>query len=317
VRIGRHCSTAGSLERAAQTAVAAGANAVQIFSASPRMWRAKPPDPVQIKLLQAERDKHDIWPLVIHDSYLINLAAPHSIVRDKSIEAFRGEIERALLIGAEYLVTHPGNYKGLTAEQGILNVAEAMILAWRNVDPALTKKPKLAILLENTAGAGAQLGGKFEELATIRALVTPYLDIPVNFCLDTCHCYVQGFDLASEAGFQQLIVNAEESLGLKNVPVFHTNDAKAPLGSHLDRHANIGAGYIGLEGFRRLLNHPRVCENTPCEKAFICETPVDQPGDEKRDVTALKELVSPKKRSTSKQSSPNGTKNGYRTPRST
>lgn len=312
MRIGRHCSISGSLERAAQTAVAAGANALQIFSASPRMWRAKRPDPVQVKLLQAQRDKHDLFPLVIHDSYLINLAAPPSIVREKSIEAFRFEIERALLIGAEYLVTHPGNYRGLTPEQGILNVAEAIILACRHVDPQLVRNSSLSILLENTAGAGAQLGGKLEELAAIQKLVTPFLDFPMGFCLDTCHSYVFGFDLACEAGFQQFLAKAEAALDLQNVPVLHSNDAKAPLGSHLDRHANIGAGYIGLEGFRRLLNHPKLCD-----KAFILETPVDKPGDDKRDVAALKELVSRKKRSTSKKLSPSGTIAGHKTRRST
>jgi deoxyribonuclease-4 len=300
------------LERAGLEAAGLGANTLQIFSASPRMWRAKTPDAAQVRLLRAQRDQHDMFPLVIHDSYLINLAAPPSEVREKSIAAFQGEMERALVIGAEYLVAHPGNYKSLSAEQGMLNVAEAMVLAWRGVDPALSADARLTILLENTAGAGAQLGGKLEELATIRALVQPYLDIRVGFCLDTCHCYVAGFDLASEAGLTQLMTEAEQHLGLDHVPVFHANDAKMPLGSHLDRHANIGAGYIGLEGFRRLLNHPKLCD-----KAFILETPVDQPGDDQRDVTALKELVSPKKRSTSKRSRPSGTPGGRRTLRST
>jgi len=295
------------LDCAAKAAVEAGANTLQIFSASPRMWRTKLPDPGQIKLLEAERQKHDLRPLVIHDSYLINLAAAPGEIREKSIDAFQGEIERAATIGAEYLVAHPGNYKGLSAEQGMLNVAEAIILAAREV-----KSSRLTLLLENTAGAGAQLGGKLEELATIRDLVTPYLEMPVGFCLDTCHCYVAGFDVAQEAGLAEFIRHADAVLGLENVPVFHANDTKMALGSHLDRHANIGAGYIGLEGFRRLLNHP-----TLTEKAFICETPADQPGDEKRDVTALKELVSPKKRSTLKKSSRAGTKSGRKTHRST
>ncbi len=312
MRIGRHCSTSGSLERAALEARAAGAEALQIFSASPRMWRAKRPDPVQVELFHKRREEFDLWPLVIHDSYLINLAAPASVVREKSIEGFCGEIERALIIGADYLVTHPGNYKGLSVEQGMLNVAEAMILAWRGVDEALAKRAKLTILLENTAGAGAQLGGKLGELATIQKLVSSYIDIPIGYCLDTCHCYVAGFDLASEAGFQELMTEAEERLGLENVPVMHTNDAKMPLGSHLDRHANIGHGYIGLEGFRRVINHPKLSE-----KAFILETPVDKPGDDKRDVTALKELVSPRKRSTLKRLSPSGSTGGRKTPAST
>ena len=273
------------------------------------MWRAKAPNPEQVSQLNQLRERHDLTPLVIHGSYLINLAAPPSVIREKSIEGFRGELERALLIGAEYLVTHPGNYKGLTVEQGMLNVAEAMALAWRGVDAKLTANAKLAILLENTAGAGAQLGGKLGELAAIRELAGPYLDIPIGYCLDTCHCYVSGFDVARQEGLTKLVREASDTLGLEHVPVIHTNDAKTALNSHCDRHANIGAGYIGLEGFRRILNHPELRA-----KAFILETPVDKPGDDLRNVRALKELVSPKKRTTPKKSSPSG-RNGGRTTR--
>jgi deoxyribonuclease-4 len=138
------------------------------------------------------------------------------------------------------------------------------------------------------------------------------VDIPIGYCLDTCHCYVFGFDLASETGLARLIETAEETLGLKHVPVIHSNDAKTPLNSHLDRHANIGAGYIGLEGFRRILNHPKLRG-----KAFILETPVDKPGDDLRNVRALKELVSPKKRSTINKLSQSGRSAGPRMNRST
>jgi deoxyribonuclease IV len=287
VRIGVHSNTGGSLERAAINAHQLGANTFQIFSASPRMWRARAPDKMQVQLLAAERAKHDLTPLVIHSSYLINLAAPPSEVRENSINAFRGELERALIIGAEYLVVHPGNYKDVTLEQGLLNVAEALALSWREVDDALKVKPRLSVLLENTAGSGAHLGGDLSELATIQQLAARYLDIPIGFCLDTCHCHVCGFDLASEAGFETLVAAARETLGLEHIPVIHANDAKAPHNSHLDRHANIGAGYIGLEGFRRILNHPDLRA-----KAFILETPDDKPGDHLRDIAALKELVS-------------------------
>ncbi len=312
MRIGIHTSTSGALEKSALKAHELGANTFQIFSASPRIWRAKAPDVEQVKRLRMHREKHDLHPLSIHDSYLINLAAPASPFREQSINAFTGEIERALIIGADYLVAHPGNYKGLTLEQGILNVAEALALAWRGVDESLQQRANLQILLENTAGAGAQLGGKLEELGTIRQLVTPYLDIPVGFCLDTCHSYVSGYDIATEAGLQQLVELASETLGLENVPVFHANDAKMPLNSHVDRHSHIGAGYIGLEGFRRILNHPELQS-----KAFILETPVDKPGDDLRNVKALKELVSQNKRSTQKKSSPGGTPAGRKTRRST
>ena len=312
LRIGLHTSTAGSLERAALKAAELGANTFQIFSASPRMWRARRPDSGQIKNLRRIREQSDLTPLVIHDSYLINLAAPHSEIREKSIAAFSGEIERALLIGADYLVAHPGNYKGVTVEQGMLNVAEGLALAWRAVDASLKHNPRFTVLLENTAGAGTQLGGNLAELATIRQLTAPYLDVPLGYCLDTCHCYVSGFDIATPAGFEHFVSHASQVLGLVNIPVLHANDTKMKLGSHCDRHAHIGSGYIGLEGFRRILNHPELRS-----KAFILETPVDKPGDDLRNVQALKELVSPKKRSTLKKSSRSGSKSGPVTRRST
>jgi len=269
------------------------------------MWRAKTPDADQVKRLRELRARHDLTPMAIHDSYLINLASAPGEIREKSIDAFRGELERALVLGAEYVVAHPGNYKGLSVEQGMLNVAEAIALAWRQVQDGLKARPSLTILLENTAGAGAQLGGKLDELATIRDLAQPYVDLPIGYCLDTCHCYVSGFDVSEEKGLERLVAAASDSLGLENIPVIHTNDTKMALGSHCDRHAHIGSGYIGLEGFRRILNHPKLCE-----KAFILETPVDEPGDDLRNVTALKELVFPKKRTTTRKLSRSGTRNG-------
>jgi deoxyribonuclease-4 len=313
LRIGIHTSTAGSLERAATKAHELGANTFQIFSASPRMWRAKPPDPIQVRLLSKARERHDLAPLVIHNNYLINLASEDAVLRHRSIEALTGEIERALLIGAEYLVSHPGNYKDLTLEQGIVNVAEALATAWRNVDAQLRKRSKLTILLENTAGARNQLGGDLHDLALIRQLALPYLDVPIGYVLDTCHLFVYGRDIATEKGLAAAVKEADEILGLHNVPVIHSNDSKTALSSHLDRHQHIGHGYIGTEGFRRILGHPRLRE-----KAFILETPVDNPGDDLRNVRALKELaLFPNKRSTIKKSKTSGTRGGKRTPPST
>ena len=276
------------------------------------MWRTKSPDLEQIKLLKKAREEYDLTPMVIHGSYLINLGAPHGEIREKSIDGFRGEIERALQIGADYLVVHPGNYKGQSVEQSMLNLAEAVALAWRAVDPQLAANARLTVLLENTAGAGAQLGGNLEELAAIRQLVSPYLDVPVGFCLDTCHCYVSGWDVAEQQGLDKFVAAAATILGLQHVRVIHANDTKMKLASHCDRHANIGSGNIGLEGFRRILNHRDLRS-----KAFILETPVDQPGDDLRNITALKELVFPRRRSTLKKSSRSGTNVGQRTRRCT
>jgi deoxyribonuclease-4 len=156
------------------------------------------------------------------------------------------------------------------------------------------------------------MGGDFSELAIIQQLASGYLEIPIGFCLDTCHCHVYGFDLATEDGFEELLAAVRETLGWERIPVIHANDAKTPCHSHVDRHANIGAGYIGLEGFRRILNHPDLRD-----KAFILETPDDLPGGHLRDVATLKELVSPKKPSTPRKSSRSGTSAGRKTRRST
>src|SRR5579863_1675571 len=195
MRIGLHTSISKSLEGAALRAAELGANTFQIFSASPRQWKASSPSAASIALLNRARDKYDLTPLVIHDNYLINLAAADQIVWAKSVEAFRGELVRAIAIGAEYLVAHPGNYKGQTVEQGILHFLEGLATAAEGL-----KFDKLMLLVECTAGAGAQIGGRLEELNAIRELALQMTHLPVGFCLDTCHLLVSGYDVSTEAG---------------------------------------------------------------------------------------------------------------------
>jgi deoxyribonuclease-4 len=184
MRIGLHTSIAKSLEGAALRASELCANTFQIFSASPRQWKASSPSAASIALLNRARDKHDLTPLVIHDNYLINLAAADEVVWAKSVEAFRGELERGIAIGAEFLVAHPGNYKGQTVEQGIFRFLQGIAQA-----AAGLKFGKLMLLAECTVGAGAQIGGRFEELAAIREFAPRMTDLPVGFCLDTCHLF--------------------------------------------------------------------------------------------------------------------------------
>jgi len=280
VRIGIHTSIAKSLEHAALKAGELGANTFQIFSASPRMWRAGKPDPEQVKRLKDARSRLGLQPLVIHDNYLINMAAADAAIRERSIQVFREEIERALVIGAEYLVMHPGSYKGQSLEQGIVTLAQSLGTAAVGL-----KAQNLTLLIENTAGSGSALGSRFEELRAIRELARSLMDLEIGFCLDTAHCLAAGYDVATAAGLRQTVKEAEEILGLANVPVIHTNDSKAPLGSRVDRHQHIGQGYIGIEGFRRILNHP-----TLRRKAFILETPIDRPGDDLSNIGMLKNL---------------------------
>jgi len=280
LRIGIHTSIGKSLEDAALTAAKWGANTFQIFSSSPRQWRASVRTESEVKLLHRARERHDLYPLVIHDSYLINLASCTESLRARSIAAFRGEIERALAIGAEYLVAHPGNCKGHSVEEGIHCVIRSLAEAAQGLE---TKK--LTLLLENTAGAGAVLGSRFEELGSMRQYAAEHTDLAIGFCIDTCHCHASGYDVATAAGLKKTVAEIDRQLGIDNVKVIHANDSKTPLGSHVDRHEHIGAGYIGEEGFRRILNHPKLRH-----KAFILETPTYAEGDDAKNIETLKKL---------------------------
>jgi deoxyribonuclease-4 len=244
------------------------------------MWRAKQPDPLQVRLLRAAREHFDLHPLVIHVNYLINLASLDPVIRAKSIDAFRGELERAHILGADYLVLHPGSYRNTSAEEGIA----AFVLGLRDAAEGL-RVSNLTVLLENTAGAGCHLGSKFEELQSIQELTRDLTDLPVGYCLDTCHLLASGFDIVTPSGLRNTVRHAEAILGLSNIHVIHANDSKTPRGSRVDRHEHIGEGHIGREAFRRLLTHPKL-RNKP----FILETPVDKEGDDRRNLDTLKEL---------------------------
>ena len=281
MRLGIHTFTRGSLEKAALKAVELGANTFQIFSASPRMWRARPADAAQVRLLKAVRDRHDLRPLAIHVNYLVNLASLDREIRAKSIACFRGEIERAAAIGAEYLVLHPGSYRNQSIEEAIA----ACALGLRDATDGLAPR-HLTILLENTAGAGCHLGSRFEELQSLRELATDLTDVPVGFCLDTCHLLAAGFNIATAPGLRGTIRQAEDVLGLSHIHLIHANDSRAPLGSRVDRHEHIGRGHIGLDGFRRLLCHPKLRS-----KPFILETPITTEDDDRRNLDTLKALA--------------------------
>jgi deoxyribonuclease-4 len=280
-RIGIHTSIAGGVENAAERAYRLGCNTFQIFSSSPRQWAAYELGRPQCDQLKRLREDYDLKPMVIHTNYLINLASTTEAFLKKSIEGFRGEIERALMLCAEYLVLHPGSFRGADREKGLLQTAAAISASSRGLDLI---KGGLSILIENTAGAEYSLGGSFEQVAEVIEHLRNH--VPVGACIDTCHTHVSGYDIVSEEGYEQTIAQLDSTVGLKNVPVFHCNDAKAARGSKLDRHQHIGKGTIGPEPFRRLLSDQRLKH-----AAFIAETPVDAPGDDLRNVTALRRLV--------------------------
>jgi deoxyribonuclease-4 len=284
-RIGIHTSIAGGAENAAERAYRLGCNTFQIFSTSPRQWQ-----PYQLSRRQCEtmtrlRTQYDLKPLVIHVNYLINLASTTPQFLGKSVEAFRGEVQRALALCAEYLVLHPGSFRGASREEGLARVAESITAATDGLDLA---KGGLTVLIENTAGAEFSLGGTFEQVAELLERLRGI--VPVAVCIDTCHVHVAGYDLVSKEGMRLTLAHLEGTVGLQNVRVWHCNDAKAARGSRLDRHEHVGRGYLGNPVFRRLLNDSRLAD-----AAFIAETPIDKPGDDLRNVSALKALVSERK----------------------
>jgi deoxyribonuclease IV len=245
------------------------------------MWRPQKIDAKQAERMRAQRAKLDVGPLVIHTSYLVNVCSQTEEFREKSIVAFRGEIERALMLGAEYLVLHPGSWKGLTRNEGLKLAAESI---QRAVDGLPWQGTDFSVLIENTAGAECSLGGNFEQVAELVERLKAHA--PVGVCLDTCHTHVSGYDMTTEEGYRETIMQADITFGVDAVRVWHCNDAKALRGSKLDRHEHIGQGNIGIEPFRWLLNDPRFAD---C--AFVAETPNDDPGDEERNVKVLKSLI--------------------------
>jgi deoxyribonuclease-4 len=282
-RIGVHLGTAGGASNAIERAREIGANTLQIFSSSPRMWRAPKVDPKQAARMKELRAALDVGPLVIHTSYLVNVCSQSDDVREKSVAAFRGEVERALTFGAEYLVLHPGSWKGLTRDEGLKLAADSIT---RAIDGLAWQGTGFHILIENTAGAEFSLGGSFEQVAELVERLK--VSAPVGVCLDTCHTHVAGYDLVSAEGYEETMKQVEATVKFEAVRVWHMNDAKAARGSKLDRHEHIGQGTMGVEPFRRLLNDERFAH-----AAFVAETPVDEPGDEERNVRVLKSLVEP------------------------
>jgi len=299
-RIGIHTSTAGGVANAAERAYRLGCNAFQIFSSSPRQWA-----PYELARSQCEemlrlRKRYGLTPLVIHANYLMNLAGGNPEFHAKSIAAFRGEVERALALRADFLVLHPGSFRGSSREEGLQRVALAIEQAVDALDlkpptqakparacPERSRRvgpPKLRILIENTAGSEFSLGGNFEQVAELLYLLGGFL--PSGACIDICHTHVAGYDIVSEEGFADTLDQLERTVGLKNVYVWHCNDAKAERGSKLDRHQHIGKGSVGLKPFRRLLNDARLAH-----AAFIAETPIDEPLDDLTNVNALKGMV--------------------------
>ena len=279
-RIGFHAPIAGGLQNALLKAHALGCDTVQIFSRNPRGWGARPLSDEEVENFQRVRAETGIDPVVVHANYLINLAAADDVVREKSIRAFREEVERAITLGADYLVVHPGSAKGACEADGIRTCAESLRAACDGAEFGAFR-----VLLENTAGQGACIGHRFEHL---REIIEACPNLNLGVCFDTAHAFTAGYDLCAEDGFAATLEALERNVGTENVRAVHFNDSKADYNSRVDRHWHIGLGHIGREALARVARAPQLSH-----AAFLLETPLDEVGDDERNLATLRSFVEP------------------------
>ncbi len=284
MRVGVHTSIAGALANAAHHARKIGCDTFQMFSANPRGWRSVEPSPADCEAFRSAREGHVLSPVVIHDNYLINLASTGDKIRGSSVAAFRRELERALALKADFLVTHPGSAKGGSPVIAIATCIASLLKASKGLN-----LDGLTILIENTAGQGTVIGRTFDEVAAI--LSGTEKELPMGACIDTAHSFAAGYAIHMPEGLDAAIKQLESTIGIKNVRVIHANDSKTPFESHVDRHDHIGEGQIGAEAFKRIVTHPKL-KNIP----FICETPVDKPGDDVKNLVMMRNLAGVKPR---------------------
>ena len=248
--LGSHMSIAGGLALALERGRQAGCSVVQIFLRNQRQWTARPYADSEVREFRAAWRATGIRTVFAHANYLINLATPEPAEWRRAVDAFQDELLLAEALGLPFVVIHPGSHRETGLPEGIRRVARAIDLLH-----ARTRGHRVRIVLENTAGGGSSIGRSFEELAAIVGAVE---DGPrVGVCLDTCHLFAAGYDLRTAQGYRAAMARCQRLLGLPRVRAFHLNDARAPLGSGLDRHEKIGRGHLGVEPFRWLMNDRR------------------------------------------------------------
>jgi deoxyribonuclease-4 len=279
-RIGFHAPIKDGLHQSLIIARDTGCDAVQLFSRNPRGWMAKPLTRDAVKLFRKTRRATKLSPVLIHTNYLINLAAADELLLAKSIASFREEVQRAITLGVDYLVLHPGSARGSCETDGIERCAHSLKIATRRLQLG-----RLRILLENTAGQGECIGHRFEHL---RAIMDACAKLPLGVCVDTAHSFTAGYDIREEEGLEATIEIIRRTVGLKNVRAVHFNDSRAPYNSRVDRHWHIGEGHIGGEALRRFARHPKLAH-----AAFILETPYDDPRADLKNLEALRSFVRP------------------------
>ncbi len=248
--LGAHMSIAGGVDTAIDRGASIGCTAIQIFTKNNNQWHAAKLKPEEIKTFLEKKEAQKIKCVFAHDSYLINLGSPKPDLHEKSVHAFKDEIDRAEQLQLYALVFHPGAHTGDGEAPCIQRIGATL-------KKILKEKPngKTKILIENTAGQGSNVGYSFEQIAQI--LEAAGDDPRLGVCFDTQHAFAAGYDLRTQEGYEKVMKDFEKNIGTKRIQAFHLNDSKKDLGDQVDRHEHIGKGLIGLEAFRCLMNDKR------------------------------------------------------------
>ena len=279
--IGAHVPVTGGLSNAPRNGVAVGAEAIQIFTRNQMQWRCRPLEDAECGAFREALSKSGVRVALSHGSYLVNLASPVEDFLTRSRECFLAEMERCHALGIPYLVFHPGAHMARGETAGLAALAESL-------DWLLERTEGLAVipLLEVTAGQGTSLGHRFEHLAEVFDRVRAPDRLGV--CLDTCHLYAAGYDIATAEGYERTLSAFHRIVGLPKLKAVHLNDSKKGLGSRVDRHARAGEGVLGLESFRRIVNDRRF-RGIP----LVVETPGPL-AEWKKEIGRIRGLVAPR-----------------------
>jgi len=278
MRFGFHISIAGGFSKVVERAKVRSCETIQFFSRNPRGWKYDPLYEKEVEKFRTSIQSSGLFPLFLHLPYLPNIASFESKFYKRSIDSIAIDLERAEQLGAQYLIIHIGHRLDCSEDEAIVAVSRGIEQAFERV------KNQIILLLENTAGQGTEIGNTFEQIKKIIDRVKEKERIGV--CLDIAHSFEAGYDLSNKEGIERTLESFDKMIGLKRLHLLHLNDSKTPLGSRKDRHWHIGEGYIGLEGFRYLINHP-LLRHLP----GIMETPRKDTVEDLKNMRVIKSLV--------------------------
>ena len=282
MKLGAHVSTAGGLDKAIDRATDIGCETIQVFGSSPQGWAFKPIPEAQTDAFRERASQAGIKPVYFHAVYLINLGSPDPSILENGIQSLISYMQLAAEVEAAGVIFHPGSHKGA----GYDHILKQTVSGIERVLQNSPEGPWLT--MENTAGMGQHIGARLQELGRIIAAVHPTYRDKVKVCLDTQHCFAAGYNIATEDGLEAMLAEFDETIGLDRLVAVHANDSKYDLGGGVDRHENIGKGYIGLGGVENIMGNPAF-RDVP----FFLEVPgMENKGPDRENLDLLKEIRS-------------------------